>query len=92
MMPPRNEESKPSSMHHLLNQPDVAVASLVACWASRTFCAPQMYRFIAIKHIFLVFLIYTMFYLKNTRYSLLSIFRFIPLSDSPRIVKLIYFL
>jgi len=42
MIPTPNEEPKPSSRHHWLNRPGVAVASLVACWASRAFFEPQM--------------------------------------------------
>src|ERR1700676_4394599 len=52
MIPPPNEEPKPSSMHYRPNYLGVAVASLVAYWASRGFFEPQIRWFSIIFPIF----------------------------------------
>jgi hypothetical protein len=91
MIPTPNEEPKPSSRHHWLNRPGVAVASLVACWASRAFFEPQMRWFSVIIPIFITLLLYSLVYLNTLLSSLLSIFVSFPFSDPLRAVKLICF-
>jgi transposase len=91
MLPPPNEEPKPSSRHYRLNRPGVAVASLVACWAFRVFFEPQIRWFSIIAPIFLTFLLSPLIYLNTPHSSLLPIFVSFPFSDSLRAVKLICF-
>src|ERR1700694_6064720 len=57
MLPPPNEEPKPSSRHYRLTRPGVAVASLVAWWAFRVFFESQIRWFSIIVPIFLTFLL-----------------------------------
>src|SRR6266567_3387053 len=70
MIPAPNEEPKPSSRHHRLNRPGVAVAFLVACWASMAFFEPQMRWFSVIIPIFITLLLYHLIYLNTLLSSL----------------------
>jgi hypothetical protein len=61
MMPPPNEEQKPSTKYHQLNRLGVAMASQIAYRASRPFFGPQIYWFSIIIAIFAIF--FCFFYL-----------------------------
>jgi transposase len=63
LVPPPNRKPDESSRHHLLKSQklSIAVASLVACWATRTFFGPQMSSFsllITVLFLFHLFLLY----------------------------------
>jgi hypothetical protein len=88
MIAPPNEEPKPSSRHYQPNYPGVAVASLVACWASRGFFESQIRWFSIIVPILLFS---PRFYLNTLHSSFLPIFVSFPFSENLRTVKLICF-
>jgi len=65
-VPPANQEPDESPRDHLLKsqKPSIAVASLVACWAIRTFFGPQMSWFSLLNTVLLLFHLF-LFYAFN---------------------------
>jgi len=82
LAPPPNWELEKSPRHNLLISPSVAVASLVACRATKTFFEPQMSWFSLEITIFITFSSFLIFSLECSAIIFITRFAFPSLKDS----------